>query len=591
MNRISFLIIILILVRIPAWSQANCFYQVWQDDFENSGAPDNEKWGYDIGDHGWGNNELQNYTNTRTNSFVKDGKLTINAVKSNGSWSSARLVTRGKGDWLYGRIEVKAKLPEGKGTWPAIWMLPTDWAYGGWPQSGEIDIMEHVGYDFGVVHGTIHTEAYNHSIGTQLGKSVEVKNVSTEFHVYAIDWTEDEIVWYVDGEEYYRIENPNKSYKEWPFDKRFHLILNIAIGGNWGGAQGIDANLDEATMEIDYVKVFQKDLPKPVIDGKKNAEPNEELIFSTIDFQGVRYKWSFPDDVEVLNGNNTSRVTVNWGNTGGNVQLELQSDCDTIAAEPFYVSTVQKPSGESFEVPLFDDQSNMLWKAVPGNSNQIELSGTNSLIAGYDINAPGENPHILYEFPDPIDLTGFSKMEISLKTPAPVPGSFRIDLVDANEKVNVNDIFKINSFESDGNFHTFTYTFGQNPDGIYQLDLIKWIKVYINYGLFGKKGTGQVEIEALKLKSTETSSTEYQFSNLLKVWPNPFQDKIQIHSSEPLTGITIFDMTGKLVLSKSLNNLHTAGLNLIEAPSTSILKTNFANGTSKSVVVFRKKRN
>jgi beta-glucanase (GH16 family) len=588
MNKISFLIIILVLIRFPAWSQDTCSYLVWSDDFEYNGAPDSEKWGYDIGGHGWGNNELQNYTNSRTNSFVRDGKLTIKAVKSNGSWTSARLVTKGKGDWLYGRIEVKAKLPEGRGTWPAIWMLPTDWAYGGWPASGEIDIMEHVGYDFGTVHGTIHTEAFNHSIGTQLGKSIDVENVSTEFHVYAIDWTEDEIVWYVDGVEYYRIENPNKTYKEWPFDKRFHLILNIAIGGNWGGAQGIDPNLNEATMEIDYVKVFQKDLPKPVINGKKNAEPNEQLIFSSAEIQRVKYKWSFPEGVEIVSGGQTVQVTVKWGNTGGNVQLELQTDCDTIAADPFFVSVVQKPAGESFEVPLFDNQNNILWQSFPGNSNHMELTGTASLIAGYEINAPGENPHILYEFPDPVDFTGFSKMEITLKTPAPVPGSFRIDLVDANGKVNLNDLFKINSFENDGNFHTYTYTFGQNPDGIYQIDLIKWIKVYINYGVFGKKGSGQIEIESIKLKNTATFSHEINSFNHLKVWPNPFQDKIQITSAEPIHRLEVFDLSGKLLLSKSLNKLHTTGLNLLEISSTIVLKATFVNGTSKSMVLVKK---
>ncbi|MBW6533450.1 MAG: family 16 glycosylhydrolase [Mariniphaga sp.] len=587
MNKISFLIIILVLIRFPAWSQDTCSYLVWSDDFEYNGAPDNEKWGYDIGGHGWGNNELQNYTNSRINSFVQDGKLTIKAVKSNGSWSSARLVTKGKGDWLYGRIEVKAKLPEGVGTWPAIWMLPTDWAYGGWPASGEIDIMEHVGYDFGTVHGTIHTEAFNHSIGTQLGRSIDVENVSTEFHVYAIDWTEDEIVWYVDGVEYYRIENPNKTYKEWPFDKRFHLILNIAIGGNWGGAQGIDPNLDEATMEIDYVKVFQKDLPKPVINGKKNAEPNEKLFFSTIEIQGVRYKWSFPEGTEVTNGEGSAQVTVKWGNTGGNVQLELQSDCDTIAADPFFVSVVQKPSGESFEVPLFDDQNNLLWQAVPGSSNQIELTGTASLIAGYEINATGENPHILYEFQNPIDLSSLAKMEISLKTPEPVPGSFRIDLVDANGKVNQNDLFKMNSFENDGNFHTYTYTFGQNPDGIYQLDLIKWIKVYINYGVFGKKGNGQVEIESIKLINTATFSHEIKSFNHLKVWPNPFQDKIRVASAEPIQRLEVFDLTGKRIFEKLVQNQNSAELNLEGLPGPAILKATFQNGTSKKMVVIK----
>ncbi len=263
---VKFLLVFVVFsvtTQIKLFAQDNSKYLVWSDEFNEAGAPDENKWGYDIGGGGWGNQELQNYTNSSTNSFVKDGKLTIKAVKQNGTWTSARLVTKGKGDWLHGRIEVKAKLPAGKGTWPAIWMLPTDWVYGGWPKSGEIDIMEHVGYEMGKVHGTIHTEAYNHSIGTQLGGSIEVDKADSEFHVYAIEWTENEIIWYVDRKEYYRVNNPNKTYKEWPFDKRFHLILNIAIGGSWGGAQGIDSNLEEATMEVDYVRVY-----------KKNSDPN-----------------------------------------------------------------------------------------------------------------------------------------------------------------------------------------------------------------------------------------------------------------------------------------------------------------------------
>ncbi len=294
--------------------------------------------------------------------------------------------------------------------------------------------------------------------------------------------------------------------------------------------------------------------------------------------------------MEVLNGANTSRVTVKWGNTSGNVQLELQSDCDTIAAEPFYVSTVFVPSGESFEVPLFDEQNQVLWQEVPGDSNEIELTGTASLIASYEINAPGENPHIMYEFQNPVDLSAFNNMEISLKTPAPVPGSFRIDLVDANGEVNLDDLFKINSFESDGKFHTYTYSFGQNPDGIYQLDLIKWIKVYINYGLFGNKGNGQVEIESIKLKSTSTFANFRPTDNDMKVWPNPFQDKIQIHSSKPLAGVEIFDIAGKLLLAKPLNNLSNAAINMNGADGTSVLRATFENGTTRNVVLVKNRQ-
>lgn len=292
--------------------------------------------------------------------------------------------------------------------------------------------------------------------------------------------------------------------------------------------------------------------------------------------------------METVSGGQTVRVTVKWGNSGGNVYLELQSDCDTVAAEPFFVSTVQKPSGESFEVPLFDEQNNMLWQAVPGNSNQIELTGTTALVARYTINAPAENPHILYEFQSPVDLSAFRKMDIVMRTPEPVPGSFRIDLEDVNGNVNLNDLFKINSFESDGNFHTYSYTFGQNPDGIYQPGLIVRIKVYINYGLFGKKGSGQVEIESIHLKNTTTFAGKNPVQNELKVWPNPFQDVVRIHSSQPLAGIEIFDMSGKSLFSELLNDLHTAALNLNENPSVSILKATFENGTAKNVVLIKK---
>ncbi|MEJ2503896.1 MAG: glycoside hydrolase family 16 protein, partial [Gemmatimonadota bacterium] len=139
--------------------------QVWADEFDTPGLPDTLRWSYDVGGHGWGNEELQYYTEARqANARVEDGHLIIEARRDSvggREYSSARLVTKGKGDWQYGRFEARAKLPSGRGTWPAIWMLPTEWRYGGWPESGEIDIMEHVGHDPDVVHATVHTGAYN----------------------------------------------------------------------------------------------------------------------------------------------------------------------------------------------------------------------------------------------------------------------------------------------------------------------------------------------------------------------------------------------------------------------------------------------
>ncbi len=236
---------------------------VWSDEFDYEGAPDETKWDYDTGGSGWGNHELQYYTKG-DNVNVHDGILTITARKEEYEgmhYTSTRLVSRGKGDWLYGKIEVKAKMPYGKGTWPAIWMLSTDWSYGGWPSSGEIDIMEHVGYDQDTVHYSIHTESYYHSIGTQKTKTSRVDNVSDEFHVYAIEWLPDKILFFVDDEKVYTYEpvkyKSSPTYKEWPFDKRFHLLLNIAVGGDWGGQQGVDEDIWPQTMEVDYVRVYQ----------------------------------------------------------------------------------------------------------------------------------------------------------------------------------------------------------------------------------------------------------------------------------------------------------------------------------------------
>ncbi|WP_296701936.1 glycoside hydrolase family 16 protein [Algoriphagus sp.] len=235
---------------------------IWADEFEKDGLPNPKNWSYNVGDHGWGNQELQFYSEARLeNARVEDGKLIIEAKKDSNypkGYTSARLVTKGKAFWKYGYIEVKAKLPTGRGTWPAIWMLAEENKFGGWPANGEIDIMEHVGFDPGKVHGTVHTEAFNHKIGTQKGGFRMVPEFNTEFHVYSIEWNKEKIDFYIDNKLYFTFEKSSDNYKEWPFDEPFHLILNIAVGGGWGGQQGVDPTIWPQKMEIDYVRVYNK---------------------------------------------------------------------------------------------------------------------------------------------------------------------------------------------------------------------------------------------------------------------------------------------------------------------------------------------
>jgi beta-glucanase (GH16 family) len=233
---------------------------VWFDEFDYTGLPDPARWGYDTGGGGWGNNELEYYTNDIKNASVADGILTITAIKENvggRNYSSARLITKNKGDILYGRIEVKAMVPAGKGTWPAIWMLPTDWAYGDWPKSGEIDIMEHVGYDINVIHISTHCEAYYFKLNNQKTAVKRIPTATTEYHLYRIDWTPFAIRGYIDDQLIFTSVNEGSGQKVWPFDKRFHLLLNVAVGGDWGGAKGIDESAFPASMKVDYVRFYK----------------------------------------------------------------------------------------------------------------------------------------------------------------------------------------------------------------------------------------------------------------------------------------------------------------------------------------------
>lgn len=238
---------------------------VWADEFGRDGAPDSTKWGYDLGDGcpnvcGWGNNEMQYYTSRRENARVEDGQLVIEARKEDMGgkhYTSARLVSKHKGDWTYGRIEARVKLPKGRGTWPAFWMLPTEWKYGGWPASGEIDIMEFVGYEPDSVYGTVHTGSFNHVLGTQVSGRQYCGNLDEKFHTYAVDWSADRIDFLFDGKKYHSFENRRSGFEAWPFDKDFHAILNMAVGGGWGGKMGVDEHIWPQKMYVDYVRVYQ----------------------------------------------------------------------------------------------------------------------------------------------------------------------------------------------------------------------------------------------------------------------------------------------------------------------------------------------
>lgn len=233
---------------------------VWSDEF-NGPKLDESKWIFQVERPGTVNGATQNYVGHRSeNARVENGYLVIEGRRDwyqGYEYSSSQLKTQGKAKWTYGRMEARIKVPGGRGTWPAFWMMP-DQCHGPWPSCGEIDIMEHVGYDSDNFHSGAHSAAYNWTKGNQKMAAKHVPGGDGAFHVHAIEWFSDRIDFYLDGQHYHTYRNEKSGFDAWPFDRNFFIILNLAIGGNWGGAQGIDPNIWPRKMLVDYVRVYQR---------------------------------------------------------------------------------------------------------------------------------------------------------------------------------------------------------------------------------------------------------------------------------------------------------------------------------------------
>lgn len=272
MSRAATIFLLTLSVLFSAASAAE-WELVFSDEFDYAGLPDPNRWDYEVGFIR--NQESQYYTKARKeNARVEDGMLIIEAIKEKfpnpaynpgsrarrpefAEYTSASLITLGKASWRYGRVEVRAKLPTGRGTWPAIWMLGTNMRQVGWPTCGEIDIMENVGFDPNRIHANIHTQDYNHVKGTGKGRNIEVDKPYEKFHVYAIEWFADRIDFFIDDNKYFTFKNEGTGNAVWPYDKEHYLILNLAIGGSWGAQKGIDDSIFPQKYYIDYVRVYK----------------------------------------------------------------------------------------------------------------------------------------------------------------------------------------------------------------------------------------------------------------------------------------------------------------------------------------------
>ncbi len=566
----SILILLTIICNTTIYAQTNEL--VWSDEFDYTGLPNSEKWSYDVGGHGWGNAELQYYTQNRTeNARVENGKLIIEARKENyngSAYTSARLVSRQKGDWLYGRIEVKAKLPSGTGSWPAIWMLPTDWAYGDWPNSGEIDIMEHVGYNPPYIYGTVHTQAYNHQQGTQQGGELIVENCESAFNIYAIEWNAEKIDFFVNQTLYFTFYNQGE-WQKWPFDHRFHLLLNIAVGGNWGGVQGVDDTIFPIRMEIDYVRVYQQ-AGAVSISGNEFLEPQQtNAVFSASNIVGASYLWQVPSDATIVSGQGTSSITVNWGETEGDVILNY-SNGDNNSTHNFFVKLVTIPNSEVFVFDNFNDLSIENISSVAGENNVFEFEEKNNeLKIIYTINNPSAWPYFSVKLNRPVKLSEMGLMRVRLKTfNYSNSVTARIDLVDIKGvQTNMLPVFSLNQINDNGQYNVYSNNFTDNwlssdPNYGAEVDAAKIIeaKIYVNYGFYGIAGkTDSLWIDYLEFTDPINNTENAKISNFnLKVYPNPTSDTFYVESILA-SEIKIFSAAGNLIYStQSAPNERTA---------------------------------
>lgn len=383
--------LIFLLVFSTTLNSQSCYELVWNEEFNYTGLPDSTKWTHEVGASGWGNNEWQYYTEKRLeNSRVENGNLIIEARKESyegSNYTSARLITYQNGHyWKYGKIEARMKLPYGQGIWPAFWMLGKNFFEGtGWPACGEIDIMEMVGGGEGrddVVHGTVHW-ADNGGNYASYGDKYQLSSgiLADNFHVFSIEWNSSSIKWFIDGIQYHVIDITPGALSE--FHQEFFLILNIAVGGNWPGYPDATTVFPQQ-MQVDYIRVYQLN-ETPGMNGPEEVlKAQSNIQFSTVESGDFTYNWIVPGDANIVSGQGTSSVVVDWGCSADSIKCELQTNCNTYTIG--YKVEIKEPEivGQQY---VLENQSDLVFQIEPTKNAAYSWSFSD----GVTLNSPEDS--------------------------------------------------------------------------------------------------------------------------------------------------------------------------------------------------------
>ena len=422
-------------------TSAQCPTVTWADEFDGT-AVDTSKWSYQTGAGGWGNNELQYYR--PENATVSGGtlKITANDQRYRGSqYTSTRMRTINQGDFFFGRFEARIKMTQGQGIWPAFWMMPTDEVYGGWPESGEIDIMENVGHELTTTHGAIHYGAPWPNNSSMTGDYHLASGIFADgFHEFAVEKEAGEIRWYVDDVHFMTQTPATIAPLFWPFDERYHFILNVAVGGNWPGSPDATTVFPQI-LEVDYVRVYDGFLPSisgdPVVSYQ---EPG--VVYSVANAPaGSSYSWSVPTGASIASGQGTSSITVNWDTTGGDVVANVTNGCGSEALTMGVV--VEESYAYDFSFENFDDSANVTVDSARTSGTLTEVANpdpsginTSALVGQYTRDSSNQYDTLFYvtsSIPDAGQYVSKArKFLIDLYTSAPVGSVLLLQLEDSS---------------------------------------------------------------------------------------------------------------------------------------------------------------
>ncbi len=557
-------LILCVLYLLPSVVLAQCPELIWSDEFEGNSL-DTTKWNYQLGDGcdinlcGWGNNELQYYQ--RENAVVNDGTLKIIARQesvNNRNYTSARLTTKGKGDFANGRFEARIKLPTGKGLWPAFWMLSTNEPYGSWPQSGEIDIMELIGSEPQTCHGTIHFGQLPNNRSSTANYGLTEGTFHDEFHTFAIEWDRTVIRWFVDDYLYSTKISTVTGGSRWPFDHDFHMLLNVAVGGNWPGSPNANTVFPQ-TMEVDYVRVYNGFFPS--ISGAQVVENKAADINYSINnlTDAAEVQWTIPTGAS-MKPLGSNAITVSWGDAGGVVQAIISDGCGTdtlsmsvVVQPPFVSELILENFDKPGEIQFHSATGNFVDESTNPTPNDINPS---ALCGLYDRNE-NELFDVIFYDTDVLEnaspyLAGAKVLYLDVYTDAPPNTLILIQFENVarsqpdNYPIGRNSRFQA-STSLQNEWHRLKFEFLDQPDQNTSPTSIDRVVI-----LFGSNTNLNSRFyfdnfESYAPQQSVNTKHSNQKTSQIKLFPNPSLDYLNLELSEPSQGIiTLYSATGFL---------------------------------------------